>query len=58
MKANKLKFHLNKMEVLLVGSSLILKCGYMPMLAGVALNLRKSVCSLGVLLDLGLLLEV
>lgn len=45
-------------EVLLVGLNLLLDSGLMPMLGGAALTLNASVQSLGVLLDLGLLLDV
>lgn len=49
-RANKLKFHPDKVEVLLVGRD------YTPMLDGVALT-PEAHGHVGVLLDLGLLLD-
>lgn len=54
MEANKLTP--DKMEVLLVGSNSFLRSDYISMLAEVALTPKTSVHSLGILLDLGLLL--
>lgn len=55
MTANKLRLNRDKMDVLLVGSSLVVGCGCTPKLA---LTPKTSVHSLGVLLDPGLLLDV
>ncbi|KAF7243143.1 Cullin-3 [Varanus komodoensis] len=57
MRANKLKFNPDKMEVLLVGGSGFGEGGLNLVLNGVALPPRDKVRSLGVLLDLELSLE-
>lgn len=58
MKASKLKPNPNKMEILWVGSQASLGTGSIPSLAEVALTPSMSVCSLGIILDLGILFDV
>lgn len=58
MIANKLKRNPEKMKVLLVWSSLVLGSECAMRLDGFALTSKASVCSLFVLLDLGLFLDV
>lgn len=52
-----LKLNPGKMEVLLVRSGLLLGTGCIARLDGVTLTPKASVCSLGVLLELGAVLE-
>lgn len=56
MRANKMKTNPDKVEVLLVGSDSILGSSFVLTVVRVSLTLSLSVCSLGFLLDLGLLL--
>lgn len=58
MRVNKLRLNPDKMEILLVGISLVVGSGYTQRLAGFAFTPRVSVCSLGVLLNLSLLLDI
>lgn len=55
MRANKLKLHPDKMEILLVGINL--GNGFMSTLGGVALTPNASVRSVGVLLEPTLVLD-
>lgn len=57
MWENKLKLNSHKTEVFLVWKSMARVLDYCPALTGVALSLKEQVHSLGVLLDLQLLLE-
>lgn len=58
MVVNELKRNPDKVEIMLVGSYLLLGNGSMLMLAGIALSSKSSVCSVGVLLHPGLLLDI
>ncbi|XP_066490612.1 Golgi-associated RAB2 interactor protein 1A [Tiliqua scincoides] len=57
-RANKLRLNLDKTEVLLVQKSMMQVLDYYPTVKGVSLPLKEQVRSLGVLLDLQLLLDV
>lgn len=58
IRVNNLKLNSYKMEGLLVGSNLVLGNGFKLTLVRVAFIPSESVSSLGILLDLGLLLDV
>lgn len=57
MQANKLRLNTPKAEVLLVGTSSLLRSGWTQRLAWVALTHNPFACSLSVLLDPHLLLH-